>query len=77
MPKMSLLMRQIYHVTETAFAKLAAVEAMPKLALKVASPSTATPMLIESICVSRGVPTINVDSIVIDTTYRIFATKQS
>ena len=53
MPKMSLLMRQIYHVTETAFAKLAAVEAIPKLAEKVASPSTATPMLIESMIASN------------------------
>ena len=41
------------------------------------SPSSDTYSTIESICVSRGVPTINVDSIVIDTTYRIFATKQS
>ena len=41
------------------------------------SPSSNTYSTIESICVSRGVPTINVDSIVIDTTYRIFATKQS
>jgi hypothetical protein len=32
---------------------------------------------VEMICTSRGVPTINVDSIVIDTTYRLFATKQS
>jgi hypothetical protein len=50
---MSLLMRQIYHETETAFAKLVAVEAMPKFALKVASPSTATPMLIESMIASN------------------------
>ena len=41
------------------------------------SPSSDTYSTIESICTSRGVPTINVDSIVIDTTYRIFATKQS
>ena len=41
------------------------------------TPSSNTYSTIESICVSRGVPTINVDSIVIDTTYRIFATKQS
>ena len=41
------------------------------------TPSSASYSTIESICVSRGVPTINVDSIVIDTTYRIFATKQS
>ena len=40
-------------------------------------PSSASYSTIESICTSRGVPTINVDSIVIDTTYRIFATKQS
>ena len=53
MPKMSLLMRQIYHATETAPAKLVAVDAMPKLALKVASPSTATPMLIESMIASN------------------------
>ena len=39
------------------------------------TPSSASYSTIESICVSRGVPTINVDSIVIDTTYRIFATK--
>ena len=41
------------------------------------SPSSGTYSTIESICTSRGVPTINVDSIVIDTTYRIFATKQT
>ena len=41
------------------------------------TPSSDTYSTIESICTSRGVPTINVDSIVIDTTYRIFATKQS
>ena len=41
------------------------------------SPSSGTYSTIESICTSRGVPTINVDSIVIDTTYRIFATQQS
>jgi len=41
------------------------------------TPSDASYSTIESICTSRGVPTINVDSIVIDTTYRIFATKQS
>jgi hypothetical protein len=41
------------------------------------TPSDVSYSTIESICVSRGVPTINVDSIVIDTTYRIFATKQS
>ena len=41
------------------------------------TPSSNTYSTIESICVSRGVPTINVDSIVIDTTYRIFATKQT
>ena len=39
------------------------------------TPSSASYSTIESICTSRGVPTINVDSIVIDTTYRIFATK--
>jgi hypothetical protein len=50
---MSLLMRQIYHETVTAPAKLVAVEAMPKFALKVASPSTATPMLIESMIASN------------------------
>ena len=41
------------------------------------TPSSASYSTIESICTSRGVPTINVDSIVIDTTYRIFATKQT
>ena len=41
------------------------------------TPSDVSYSTIESICTSRGVPTINVDSIVIDTTYRIFATKQT
>jgi len=41
------------------------------------TPSDVSYSTVESICTSRGVPTINVDSIVIDTTYRIFATKQS
>ena len=41
------------------------------------TPSSASYSTIESICTSRGVPTINVDSIIIDTTYKIFATKQS
>jgi len=53
MPKMSLLMRQHYHAIVTAEVNAAAVEAMPKLALKVASPSTATPMLIESMIASN------------------------
>ena len=53
MPKMSLLMRQIYHETVTAEVNAAAVEAIPKLAEKVASPSTATPMLIESMIASN------------------------
>jgi hypothetical protein len=41
------------------------------------TPSDVSYSTVESICTSRGVPTINVDSIVIDTTYRIFATKQT
>ena len=53
MPKMSLLMRQHYHAIVTADVNAAAVEAIPKLAEKVASPSTATPMLIESMIASN------------------------
>ena len=41
------------------------------------TPSSVSYSSVESICTSRGVPKINVDSITIDTTYRIFATKQS
>jgi hypothetical protein len=50
---MSLLMRQHYHATTTAAPKVVAVEAIPKFAENVASPSTATPMLIESMIASN------------------------
>ena len=68
-----------YFPTGSSVVTAMAAEAALFLLLHKASmtPSSNTYSTIESICVSRGVPTINVDSIVIDTTYRIFATKQS
>ena len=68
-----------YFKPDSSVVTAMAAEAALFLLLQKASmtPSSNTYSTIESICVSRGVPTINVDSIVIDTTYRIFATKQS
>ena len=68
-----------YFKPDSSVVTAMAAEAALFLLLHKASmtPSSNTYSTIESICVSRGVPTINVDSIVIDTTYRIFATKQS
>lgn len=69
----------IYFKPDTSVVDAMAAEAALFLLMHKASmtPSAASYSTIESICISRGVPTINVDSIVIDTTYRIFATKQS
>ena len=66
-----------YFKPDSSVVTAMAAEAALFLLLHKASmtPSSASYSTIESICVSRGVPTINVDSIVIDTTYRIFATK--
>ena len=68
-----------YFKPDSSVVTAMAAEAALFLLLQKASmtPSSASYSTIESLCVSRGVPTINVDSIVIDTTYRIFATKQS
>jgi hypothetical protein len=66
-----------YFPADSSVVTAMAAEAALFLLLHKASmtPSSASYSTIESICTSRGVPTINVDSIVIDTTYRIFATK--
>ncbi|CAB4184716.1 hypothetical protein UFOVP1116_27 [uncultured Caudovirales phage] len=68
-----------YFKPDSSVANAMAAEAALFLLLQKANmtPSSGTYSSVESICVSRGVPTINVDSITIDTTYRIFATKQS
>ena len=68
-----------YFKPDSSVVTAMAAEAALFLLLQKASmtPSSNTYSTIESICTSRGVPTINVDSIVIDTTYRIFATKQT
>ncbi len=68
-----------YFKPDSSVVTAMAAEAALFLLLHKASmtPSDASYSTVESICTSRGVPTINVDSIVIDTTYRIFATKQS
>jgi len=68
-----------YFAADSSVAIALAAEAALFLLLHKASmtPSSASYSTVESICLSRGVPTINVDSIVIDTTYRIFATKQT
>jgi hypothetical protein len=68
-----------YFKPDSSVVTAMAAEAALFLLLHKASmtPSSASYSTVESICTSRGVPTINVDSIVIDTTYRIFATKQS
>ena len=68
-----------YFPADSSVAIAMAAEAALFLLLHKASmtPSDVSYSTIESLCVSRGVPTINVDSIVIDTTYRIFATKRS
>jgi len=68
-----------YFKPDSSVVTAMAAEAALFLLLHKASmtPSDASYSTIESICTSRGVPTINVDSIVIDTTYRIFATKQT
>ena len=66
-----------YFKPDSSVVTAMAAEAALFLLLQKASmtPSSASYSTVESICTSRGVPTINVDSIVIDTTYRIFATK--
>ena len=66
-----------YFKPDSSVVTAMAAEAALFLLLHKASmtPSSVSYSTIESICTSRGVPTINVDSIVIDTTYRIFATK--
>ncbi len=68
-----------YFKPDSSVVTAMAAEAALFLLLQKASmtPSSASYSTVESICLSRGVPTINVDSIVIDTTYRIFATKQT
>ena len=68
-----------YFKPDSSVVTAMAAEAALFLLLHKASmtPSDVSYSTIESICTSRGVPTINVDSIVIDTTYRIFATKQT
>lgn len=68
-----------YFKPESTVVTAMAAEAALFLLLQKASltPSSLTYSSVEMICTSRGVPTINVDSIVIDTTYRLFATKQS
>ena len=69
----------IYSKASTSVVNAMAIEAALFLLLHKASitPSDASYSTIELICNSRGVPTITVDSVRIDTTYRIFATKQS
>jgi hypothetical protein len=68
-----------YFKPDSSVVTAMAAEAALFLLLQKASmtPSDVSYSTIESICTSRGVPTINVDSIVVDTTYRIFATKQT
>lgn len=69
----------IYCTPESSVVDALAIESALFLLLHKASmtPSDASYSTIASICMSRGVPTINTDSIVIDTMYRIFATKQT
>ena len=68
-----------YFKPDSSVVTAMAAEAALFLLLQKASmtPSSGTYSTVESVCISRGVPTINVDSITIETTYRIFATKQS
>lgn len=68
-----------YFKPDSSVVNAMAAEAALFLLLHKASmtPSSGTYSTVESICISRGVPTINVDSIVVDSTYRIFATKQT
>ena len=68
-----------YFKPDSSVVTAMAAEAALFLLLQKASmtPSSGTYSTVESVCISRGVPTINVDSFTIETTYRIFATKQT